>query len=87
MWKDLAPVGHFLVKLGQGAVVGRSGVVPKEREGSGTGNASTREGSPGKDPQCVCPAQPQEGPQAPELNSPDFLGHLNIQEPLQVTVA
>lgn len=41
MWEDLAPVGHFLVKLGQGAVVGCSGVVPKEREGSGTGNAST----------------------------------------------
>lgn len=32
------------------------------------------------------PAQPWKGPQALELNSPNFLGHLNIQEPLQVTV-
>lgn len=32
------------------------------------------------------PAQPWKGPQTLELNSPNFLGHLNIQEPLQVTV-
>ena len=64
MWEDLAPVGHFLVKLGQGqgAVVGRSGVVPKEREGSGTGNAFTPGGSPGKGLQCVCRASPGKVP-------------------------
>lgn len=69
---------------GAGAVVGCSGAVPKGREGSGIGNASTRGAHLERPP--VCPAQPREGPQAPELNSPDFLGHLNIQEPLQVTV-
>ena len=70
---------------GAGAAVGRSGAVPKGREGSGTGNASSRGAHLERAPRVPCPAP--EGPQAPELNSPDFLGHLNIQEPLQVTVA
>lgn len=88
MWEDLAPVGHFLVKLGQGQGQWWAAQEWFPRKGKAQAQETP---SPGgltwKGPAVCAPGQPREGPQAPELNSPDFLGHLNIQEPLQVTVA
>lgn len=66
---------------GRAAAVGS----PSRKKGLRVGNASIP-GTHLDHLAPVCPAQPWEGPQALELNSPDFLGHLNIQEPLQVTV-
>lgn len=64
--------------------MGSPRAVPRRREGSGL--KCFRPGATQENLAPVCPVHPWEGPQALELNSPDFLGHLNIQEPLQVTV-
>lgn len=58
--------------------------VPTRRERWGTGNASTPGTHLDRNPRAL--PSPGKVPQTLELNSPNFLGHLNIQEPLQVTV-
>ena len=87
MWEALAPVRHFLLRLGQGQGQRWAAQEQFPREGKACAQEMPPAGGLTWKGPPMCPAQPREGPQAPELNSPDFLGHLNIQEPLQVTVA